>query len=74
MSDNLTPFDTGETLEPTIWPDRGRKEDLGCVDFDNEEGATIVSAQIVRDDTLSDGAVYRLRLWGMTDMVEVVIE
>lgn len=39
---NLTPFDTGERLEPHVWA--GAVDgDLGKVDFDDDEGRTVAT-------------------------------
>lgn len=53
MAEPLTPYDTGEIAEPVIWPSRSRSttEDFGKVDFDDDEGATVVTIQVARDDT-----------------------
>lgn len=49
----LTPYDTGEVLEPKPWhvqplnlPDPEEKARYGRVDFDNDEGATVLTAHI----------------------------
>jgi hypothetical protein len=37
----LTPYDTGERLEPAVWRPRPEDPDsYGRVDFENDEGAT----------------------------------
>lgn len=42
MTSNLTPFDTGERLEPHVWA--GAADcDLGKVDFDDDEGRTVAT-------------------------------
>jgi hypothetical protein len=53
----LTPYDTGERLEPSAWvsPDRRRpaedeRDRYGKVDFDNDESATIVVIHVERKD------------------------
>lgn len=55
----LTPYDTGSRLEPKLWqPDRssviaamsaGEHEDIGKVDFNDDEGATAVVVVMSRD-------------------------
>ena len=76
MSKYLTPFDTGETLEPKVWPPRysepgGSAEDrvdFGKVDFDNDESATVYTVQIVRNDPVpSTGELYTIRITNLGD-------
>lgn len=76
MSKYLTPFDTGETLEPKVWPPRysepGRsaedRADFGKVDFDNDESATVYTVQIVRNDPIpSTGELYTIRITNLGD-------
>lgn len=43
----LTPYDTGDRLEPHRWRERpDQPEDYGKVDFDNEESATVATVWI----------------------------
>ena len=42
MTSKLTPFDTGARLEPHAWIS-GHDSDLGKVDFDDDEGRTVVT-------------------------------
>lgn len=57
----LTPYDTGDRLEPQLWP-TGDADTFGRVDFENDEACTIATAYIARDgdahvlhvDNLSD--------------------
>ena len=56
MRQQLTPYDTGERLEPHRWvtehtgPARSTPRDrFGRVDFDNDEGQTVVSLYIERN-------------------------
>jgi hypothetical protein len=42
MTAKLTVFDTGEVLEPHVYPDRS-----GWVEFDNDESVAILSLQVV---------------------------
>lgn len=52
----LTPYDTGERLEPVVWPlhwtrPRPTQEDLDCygrVDFDDDSGQTLVTVHARR--------------------------
>ena len=71
MSTHLTPYDTGEVLEPKLWPVRysepgGSAEDradFGKVDFDNDESATEFTVQIVTNDPIpSTGERYTVRI------------
>lgn len=76
MSKYLTPFDTGEILEPHPWPLRysepsGSAEDradFGKVDFDNEESATLYTVQIVKNDPVpSTGELYTIRVTNLAE-------
>lgn len=51
MAEPLTPHDTGEVAEPSIWPNRGDLEDIGKVDFDDDESATVVTIRVARNDS-----------------------
>ena len=55
----LTPYDTGKRAEPKVWEARHRESDndFGKVDFDTEEGGTVATLYIERDE---DGT-YALR-------------
>lgn len=55
----LTPFDTGKRAEPRPWQERHfeSEEDWGKVDFDAEDGFTLATLYIERDE---DGS-YTLR-------------
>lgn len=48
----VTPYDTGERLEPRPWVSRERPaqgdDDFGRVDFDDEEGHTVVTIHVRR--------------------------
>lgn len=46
----LTPIDTGEVAEPHVWRTR-RPDCIGCVDFDNEESATLATVRMVRTES-----------------------
>lgn len=57
-----TPYDSGERLEPMPWvkgdvaspgglPRRVTPDDYGRVDFDNDEGATMLTAYVEPDPT-----------------------
>lgn len=43
-----SPYDTGEILEPLVWPTNGRMERFGRVDFENDEGGTDVTVWVER--------------------------
>lgn len=48
----LTPYDTGERLEPKIWPThRDDADSYGKVDFENDESATELMIYVERDDS-----------------------
>lgn len=57
---NLTPYDTGERAQPMPWQkDRfevkdtmkhGDPDDIGKVDFDDDESATVATVQVVRNE------------------------
>jgi hypothetical protein len=64
MTNQLTPYDTGERLEPIPWvQEEARRHrtrppaDWGKVDFTNEEGATVFTAHAERE-----GEGYRLKV------------
>lgn len=60
----LTPYDTGEVLEPKLWPATGDDFDrFGRVDFDNDAGETVFTMQMKRD-----GKGYRLNIDGHHDV------
>ncbi len=45
MSQNLTPYDTGERFQPRVWvASPTRPDSYGRVDFENDEGATDLTA------------------------------
>jgi hypothetical protein len=45
---SLTPYDTGERLEPQLWPTSDDPETFGRVDFDDDEGRTVFTAYVER--------------------------
>lgn len=55
MTNRLTPYDTGERLEPKPWtaPVRGTTvvDRLGKVDYDDECGNTVVVVHVERTDS-----------------------
>jgi len=68
---SLTPYDTGDVLEPRTWVTStagltaDNKDAFGKVDFDDDESATRLIVQVVRNDPRSDsGAEYTIRLAG----------
>lgn len=44
----LTPFDTGDRLEPHSWPVGGDPDCFGRVDFDDDASATVLTAYAER--------------------------
>jgi hypothetical protein len=54
MTAPLTVFDTGEVLEPHIYPDQS-----GWVDFDNDESASILKIQVVPSRTDDETTVIK---------------
>jgi hypothetical protein len=53
MTRDLTPYDTGSRLEPLPHVRYGaaaRDEDVGRVDFDNEESSTVLAAYVEREE------------------------
>jgi hypothetical protein len=69
----LTPYDTGDRLEPNSWTARNQpktsREDYGKVDFDNEEGATALTLHATRND---DGDSYTLHIENVSVGLAVV--
>ena len=65
---NLTPYDVGERAQPMLWQkDRfevkdtmrhGDPGDIGKVDFDNEEGATVATVHVSRDPVTGSYVVH----------------
>lgn len=50
---DLTPYDTGDRAEPTVWGlDGGDRDRYGRVDFDDDEGSTVATIYLERN---SDG-------------------
>lgn len=45
-----TPYDTGEVLEPQLWPNTTGlpTEAWGNVDFDNDENTTIATVRMIK--------------------------
>ena len=69
MTSKLTPFDTGARLEPHAWTGANHG-DLGKVDFDDDEGRTVVTVYGERSEV--DGS-YVLRVVSH-GVVEIVVE
>ncbi|MGK0740415.1 hypothetical protein ACSHWG_00800 [Leucobacter sp. Z1108] len=64
---SLTPYDTGEVLEPKPWVRSMAGlalADFGKVDFDNAEAATVATVQIVRNDNPGATVPYTIRISG----------
>jgi hypothetical protein len=76
----LSPYDTGARCEPKLWqPDgeavaevmrSGEAEDIGNVDFTNDEGSTIVTVHVSR----SDDGMYTVHLVPMWNDDQIRIE
>ncbi|MET3172956.1 UNVERIFIED_ORG: hypothetical protein ABIB52_000784 [Arthrobacter sp. UYCu721] len=66
----LTAFDTGERLEPVVWPQKpGNTGDCGKVDFDTDEGSTALTLHATRND---DGDSYTLHVGNVSVDLAVV--
>lgn len=60
MAESLTPYDTGSVAEPVLWQDdrsavraalrSGKESDIGKVDFDDDEGITVATVRVTRDE------------------------
>lgn len=64
------PYDTGEIAEPHIWPEgdlEAHRDQIGQVDFDNDEGGTLATVQVTRG---ADGAP-TLQVWPHVDGLTV---
>lgn len=71
-----TPYDTGAVLEPFPWVHKDgttgtdrrpcEDDDYGRVDFDNDEGATIVTLRVTRD-----GDRYVLEIYGNDEDLDI---
>lgn len=76
----LTPYDTGDRCEPKPWqPDvtsvaaavrSGETEDIGKVDFDDDEGHTVATVFVSRDE---DG-IYALHVIPFVDDSELTVQ
>ncbi|MEO3931398.1 hypothetical protein WMO79_01105 [Micrococcaceae bacterium Sec7.4] len=67
MSQTLTPYDTGDRLEPKPWhvqprnlPREDEADRYGKVDFENDAGETVLTARVER---AADGAGYALHAY-----------
>lgn len=67
--DNLTPYDTGDRLEPQLWPLGEDPDSYGRVDFDNDESATVLTAYVERE---GDG--YAMHVTGMAEPLSLVVD
>lgn len=63
----LTPYDTGQRLEPRPWlvQHRATRDDFGKVDFDNEESATQAIVYIEKNQDQQYHPGYTLRAYNM---------
>lgn len=77
----LTPYDTGERCEPKLWqPDRDavvaamryddERGDIGNVDFEDDEGDTIVTVHVSRNE---DGS-FTVHLIPFVDVDQLEVE
>lgn len=58
----LTPYDTGEVATPIVWNAGPESDDMGKIDFTNDEGGMVAVARMVRDP--HDGAyVLKIDHW-----------
>lgn len=71
----ITPYDTGERLEPKAWhvqprnlPSEEEAERYGRVDFDDDEGRTVLTAHVERAPT-----GYAVHIENATEPVTVTI-
>lgn len=66
---DLTPYDTGERLQPFVWKDLADPEDYGNVDFDSDEGITELTVHVSAGP---DG--YVVHIIPQNDLTPVAIE
>ncbi len=71
-TNNLTPYDTGDRLEPQLWPLGEDPDSYGRVDFDNDESATVLQAKATPSDTTPDTTVLRVTGFG-PGFVEIIV-
>lgn len=75
----LTPYDTGERLGPHLWvrgdvaspgglPRRAGMDDYGRVDFENEEGGTVLTVHVSRT-----AGGYTLHMENLTDPLDLEV-
>ena len=67
----LTPYDTGDRLEPQLWPLGEDPDSYGRVDFDNDESATILTAYVERE---REGDGYAMHVAGMSEPLNLVVD
>lgn len=73
----LTPYDTGDKLEPRIWPVNHGKtvvENFGKVDFDNEESVTALTVHAARNEDRNGGGDARYTLHIVNHGVDLAVE
>ena len=75
----LTPYNTGERCEPMLWQKnhtevlaamRDEPGDIGNVDFDDDEGRTIVTVHVSRND---DGT-HTVHIMPLVERAEIAVE
>lgn len=81
MSTRLTPYDNGTRLEPHVWVRRGdvatpgglprrvEENDYGRVDFDDDEGRTVLTLHVERT---AEG--YTLHVENLTAPLRIEVE
>ena len=76
MTTALTPYDTGKRLQPMPWhvqplnlPDPAEEDQYGRVDFDDDEGATILTGWVEKTE-----AGYVLNLVSFQDDVTIKVQ
>lgn len=70
MTEGLTPYDTGERLEPRPWP-LIHRDHFGLVDFDDDEGATAFTVVGKRFDDGSPGLLLSISTGASAPSIEV---
>lgn len=49
MTQELTPYDSGEVLEPNVWETHDERERYGRVDFDDDSGDTLLTIKVKQE-------------------------
>lgn len=80
MNARLTPYDDGTRLEPHVWvrgdvatpgglPRRTEEDDYGRVDFDDDEGRTVLTLYVERT---TEG--YTLHVENLSDALRIEVD